>query len=266
MGKKINLLGQRFGRLLVIDEASSRNGQAYWICQCDCGTIKEIRGSHLRNGKIVSCGCKGKEILNKPIDLTGQKFGRLTPRENVGKDPNHGNLWLCDCECGNTTIASTAELRNGTRKSCGCINKERFQKLGQLNAIDISGQKFGKLLVLERSPNKNNRTYWKCQCDCGNIIEVQTSALTSGNTTSCGCSRSLDLTNQQFGNLIAKKKLDEKDTSGSYYWLCLCKCGRETKVAASLLNTGKTQSCKYCQSSKGEIQISNLLENNNIAY
>lgn len=56
-----NLIGQRFGRLLVkkrapIDRAR-RNGAARWVCECDCGTIKTIARGELTRGTTVSCGC-----------------------------------------------------------------------------------------------------------------------------------------------------------------------------------------------------------------
>lgn len=56
----------------------------------------------------------------KLIDLTGQRFGRLTVIsriENVG----HNTSWLCKCDCGNEKIVSGNNLRNGSTKSCGCI-------------------------------------------------------------------------------------------------------------------------------------------------
>lgn len=56
-----DLTGQRFGSLTVIERAENRNGMSYWLCKCDCGTIKEVRGQHLRYGEIISCGCVGKE-------------------------------------------------------------------------------------------------------------------------------------------------------------------------------------------------------------
>lgn len=54
--------------------------------------------------------------------------------------------------------------------------------------IDLTGQKFNKLLVLERMPNTSNgQTVWKCQCDCGTITIVRGSNLKSGVVKSCGC-------------------------------------------------------------------------------
>ena len=56
--KKADLLGQRFGFITVIDSAPSRaGGQAYWKCQCDCGTIWEVAANNLLSGKTQSCGC-----------------------------------------------------------------------------------------------------------------------------------------------------------------------------------------------------------------
>lgn len=54
---------------------------------------------------------------------------------------------------------------------------------------DLTGKRFGHLIVLVRCGSKNNRTVWACRCDCGNIIEVDTHSLTSGNTKSCGCKK-----------------------------------------------------------------------------
>lgn len=55
------------------------------------------------------------------IDLTGQKFGRLTVISRSEKIQNKKVYWDCVCDCGNTTIAVASELRTGHTKSCGCI-------------------------------------------------------------------------------------------------------------------------------------------------
>lgn len=46
---------------------------------------------------------------------------------------------------------------------------------------------FGKLQVLSKAPNKGKKTYWFCQCECGNIKEIQTGHLRDGSIQSCGC-------------------------------------------------------------------------------
>ena len=53
-----DLCGERFGNLVVIRSAGSRNGLRYWVCQCDCGNEKIVRGGHLQAGNVSSCGCK----------------------------------------------------------------------------------------------------------------------------------------------------------------------------------------------------------------
>jgi len=57
MGQKIDLTGKKFGRLTVLSEAPKRGKRLYWICECSCGTVKEICGEKLRGGNTVSCGC-----------------------------------------------------------------------------------------------------------------------------------------------------------------------------------------------------------------
>ena len=49
------------------------------------------------------------------------------------------------------------------------------------------GDRFGRLLVIERLPSRSGKTIWKCQCDCGNQSEHQSANMTNGNVTSCGC-------------------------------------------------------------------------------
>lgn len=59
MNALIDLAGQRFGKLTVIQKAPRRkaNEEACWICQCDCGQQTIVRGTRLRSGNTVSCGC-----------------------------------------------------------------------------------------------------------------------------------------------------------------------------------------------------------------
>lgn len=55
---------------------------------------------------------------------------------------------------------------------------------------DLTGQRFGRLTVIERAENQNQRAMWKCKCDCGNETEVISANLVRGNTKSCGCLKS----------------------------------------------------------------------------
>ena len=65
MGRKvIDMTGMRFGRLTVLELVPKSNDKARfkWLCRCDCGTVKAIDGSKLRNGSTVSCGCYHREV------------------------------------------------------------------------------------------------------------------------------------------------------------------------------------------------------------
>lgn len=61
MTKKLELTGQQFHRLLVLQEGNSTKTTSKWICKCNCGNIKEIVGTKLTQNKTKSCGCLKKE-------------------------------------------------------------------------------------------------------------------------------------------------------------------------------------------------------------
>lgn len=61
MSKLIDLTGQKFGRLTVLKIDKKVGRTYYWLCQCECGNLKVVRGSHLKSGKIQSCRCLQKE-------------------------------------------------------------------------------------------------------------------------------------------------------------------------------------------------------------
>ncbi len=53
--------------------------------------------------------------------------------------------------------------------------------------LELTGQRYGRLVVLRQAENIGKRTAWLCRCDCGNEVVVRTDRLRSGHTTSCGC-------------------------------------------------------------------------------
>ena len=115
-------------------------------------------------------------------------------------------------------------------------------------AKDIIGQRFGRLEVKGRVENKNKRTFWLCECDCGNYKEVSTASLRAGDTVSCGCKRAElttphDITDEKFGRLTAVKLLDRRSASGDAYWECKCECGNTSEVQKSSLSNGYVKSC-----------------------
>lgn len=64
MSKKIDLTGQRFGRLVVVKDSGERsNGGILWECKCECGNKTMVRADRLKYGKTKSCGCLFKEVI-----------------------------------------------------------------------------------------------------------------------------------------------------------------------------------------------------------
>ena len=127
MGRKaIDLSGQRFGRLLVIGRAGTKNGHATWLCKCDCGKEKTIESNELMRGHTKSCGCLSAEVMSrkKTNDLTGKKFGRLLVKELYGYNEAGNALWRCKCDCGNERIVHSGNLSTGHVQSCGCFRNE----------------------------------------------------------------------------------------------------------------------------------------------
>jgi len=183
MGNLIDLTGKKFGRLTVLERDFSKE-RVYWICKCQCGNLKSIRSDSLKNGAIQSCGCLWKERIreNNNIDLINQQFGKLLVKEKI--IINNKTKWRCLCNCGKEVFVSTGNLTSGHTKSCGCLQKEIVHNN---NFIDLTGQTFGKLKVLELTGKKNNRTMWRCQCECGNIIETRGTDLRYRKNRSCGC-------------------------------------------------------------------------------
>ena len=72
------MIGQRFGRLTVLRRAPdyvapSGNHFALWLCRCDCGAEVRMRGDHLRDGTIVSCGCYKAEMMKERMRELGKR-------------------------------------------------------------------------------------------------------------------------------------------------------------------------------------------------
>lgn len=65
--------------------------------------------------------------MKKPIDLTGQRFGRLVVQECVGRRCGHA-LWSCLCDCGNVIEVIACDLKKGHTASCGCLQRERSRE------------------------------------------------------------------------------------------------------------------------------------------
>ena len=68
----LDLIGQTFDRLTVIEYMGAQNQARYWLCQCTCGNEKILQTDHLRGGRIRSCGCLRRETLVEKQTTHGQ--------------------------------------------------------------------------------------------------------------------------------------------------------------------------------------------------
>lgn len=118
-------------------------------------------------------------------------------------------------------------------------------------AIDLTGQRFGRLVAIERVKNNvGKETLWKCVCDCGNEKIVSSYKLKSGHTQSCGClqrerthlSCYKDLTGKDFGRLKVISPANPSKCGKSRFF-CQCSCGNLIIVEGCNLVSGATQSC-----------------------
>lgn len=112
-------------------------------------------------------------------DLTGQRFGFLTVMGRTEPDEKGYRRWRCRCDCGRETEVLTSNLRRSPNVSCGCRKRN-----------DLTGQKIGKLTVLERSDQyatrgQRKRQLWKCLCDCGEVTYKATDTLTNPDRSMC---------------------------------------------------------------------------------
>ena len=123
--------------------------------------------------------------MGRFINITGQVFGKLTALSMTEfKSANGGCIWLCQCECGQTTNVTTDKLRSGKACSCGC----GIRKALKARTKDLTGQVFGRWMVLKRAPdNVPSRVMWLCLCECGEKRSVIANSLRRGLSVSCGC-------------------------------------------------------------------------------
>lgn len=246
-----DLVGQQFGNWTVLERVddTSKSKGAKWLCRCVCGTTKVVFGKYLRNGKSKSCGCTHQR------KWVGEVFDKLTVIDTCTE--NGDTRLVCRCECGNiVTVSKTAIYHT---HSCGCSRR-----------LSCVGERYGKLVITEILPNYRNdhQTYVACDCDCGKKHYItKLCGLRTGNTRSCGCIHSPDLTGQKFGKLTVLYPVNS-DTH-QRLWCCRCECGSLTTVHTHTLTSGHTKSCgclRTEQTSSMEQYIASLLAIHNIEY
>ena len=132
-----DLTGRQFGRWTVLErDMENPSREDYYVCRCDCGTVRAVAEKNLVSGRSKSCGCSREKraSVDRRKDLLGKRFGKLTVVELLPE-----GKCRCVCDCGNEKIMNAASLKQGTQ-SCGCL---RFKPRD-----DLTGKRFGRLTVI----------------------------------------------------------------------------------------------------------------------
>ena len=170
--------------------------------------------------------------MGKFIDLTNQKFSKLTVIERLENNKYKQATWRCICDCGTEITVVGKSLISGNTKSCGCYLTK-----------DLVNQRFGRLIVISYTgTHKRGGSTWLCVCDCGNEVIVQGGALTSGATRSCGCYMKK-----------MRAKANKKDCGEATFNQALIRCKFNAKQRNLEFNLSKNEfrelsqlSCYYC--------------------
>lgn len=199
-----DLTNNKYGKLTVLkrsDDWIGSNGHRHitWLCQCECGATKVIKGASLKAGYNKSCGCSqyGSGIVKNMWD----EYKALNPKmvlDNVQlniKEP---------------------------------LKPPKVKRKGSNQLDNIKGKSFGWWVVLERGndryyANGAKVTTWICQCKCGQKKEVPARDLKRGVSKSCGCMTSISwleeyvkiyLSQNGFKYIYQKSFSDLKGTGG----------------------------------------------------
>lgn len=117
--KAIDITGEVFNSLTAIerDFSTKRNK---WLFRCECGEIKSLDKNKVKCGEIKSCGCK-----RKAVDISGEKFNRLTAIQRDYSKDKPEPYWVFKCDCGNVKSYIKNAVMKRKIKSCGCLHAEK---------------------------------------------------------------------------------------------------------------------------------------------
>lgn len=188
MGKFVDLSGQRFGRLEVLNRVENLGRRVRYLCKCDCGNKTIVHADSLKSGNTQSCGCYHKDRTRESCskEIIGKQFGWLTVDDIISGDKKHNRRVICRCVCGNQIDVKYGNLISGQVKSCGCLRKQISAK----NAYDIDGKIINDIVIIGRAGSRRREALWGCKCFCGRYFQATSHQLLKGLIKSCGCIKS----------------------------------------------------------------------------
>lgn len=148
-------------------------------------------------------------------------------------------------------------------------------------ALDLTGRRYGKLVVIRRADDYVDRKghkspVWECKCDCGNTKNIYASKLKSGKVTDCGCEDSTkrnekgqfvkgqginDISGKKFGKLTVIRL--DKIVNKKSYWYVKCECGNVKSVRSDTLK--KITSCG-CDKKKQDLINLHVTNNHELTH
>ena len=128
----IDLSGQKFGKWTILEKDSNPPNKryAYWICKCECGTIKSCKSWDLRNNKTSSCySCSLGE--NQSLEKIGTfieafKITEYLGLRHIGKTKRRYGFFRGVCVCGKSIERKYSDFQKS--QSCGCLSKNILYK------------------------------------------------------------------------------------------------------------------------------------------
>ena len=226
---KLDLTGQRYGRLTVLGPAENIGDRTAWLCRCDCGQDTVVLTRDLRRGRRTSCGCDRPVVDSSPggygrasltyVDGTCVEMIRANTRRSNNTSGVPGVEWMSSKNKWRASICF-----KGRRRYLGSY--EKFE-----DAVKARKRAEEELFDTFLDVYDGKRP----ESDLREIEEVCPPVARDYSK------QRLDLTGQRFGMLTV---LGPAEKAGSMSaWRCRCDCGRETVVTIGHLRNGTTTSC-----------------------
>ena len=177
--KAIDLKGKKFGKLLVKEFAGHKNNLRQWLCICDCGSEKIVRGGHLTKGFTKSCGCEAHPTKSKHKSWGGYKEIPLDFFTTIKRNAEIRNIEF------KITIEYLWEVFITQKRKCslsgrefnfGIITRDRKGKTASVDRIDSSkGYIVGNIQWVDKQINimKNKMNEKEFLSLCEEIVKYR---------------------------------------------------------------------------------------------
>ena len=260
---KVLLIGKVFNQLTVVGPAfRSGKRSVRMVCRCTCGVYVAPKVCHVKGGHITHCGmCKVADpwLISGGDQWVGKSFGKVTIIGPSFRAGGCGSKVVAQCDCGEHLVASTRHFRKpaGKQRSCSYRCKHGMWLCSPEVSLK-TGSVFGRWTVVgPQFRGSQQRAFMVCRCSCGTHRVVSRIGLTTGRSSSCGCSALpwVSDTAQDYAGVSCGKLT----VIGPMFRIakavprvvCECECGGYTIIDPELVKNQKVKSCG-CASHTGD--------------